>query len=308
MDERQGQVKERAGLDESRINEEFRDFLVKWGPRLLIAVALVALALSGRRWLNQQAERRVDEAFVQLALATGSGSASPDTLLSLASQYEDVRAVADLATLAAAEAYLAAVRRGVVIGAQPDELGRYPQDELLDADLRASYLEQAEQALVRVAESKQTPDPLVVRALMGLAAVAEARGRLDQARSFYQRAIERDQAAGLGVVARVAEQRLADLDELAAVTDLPSDKQLPAVAQATPDADADEPDPDDPFGLGTLDLGDLGSGLLEAPDQPRQQPADPPTDQPDQPGDRPSDQPSGLPSGQPEPPADDPGP
>ncbi|MEQ8914795.1 MAG: hypothetical protein RIE03_21105, partial [Pseudomonadales bacterium] len=76
MDERHGQLRDKAGIDVSRINEEFRDFLVKWGPRLLIIVALVALAFSGRRYLNQKADERTDEAFVQLALATGSDATS----------------------------------------------------------------------------------------------------------------------------------------------------------------------------------------------------------------------------------------
>ncbi len=297
MDERQGQLKDRAGLDESRINEDFRDFLVKWGPRVLIVVALVALAFSGRRWLTQKADERTDEAFVQLALATSTESTSPDTLLSLAQQYDDVGAVAHVARLTAAEAYLSAVRRGLVIGATPDAAGQYPEDELLDDELRGSYLQQARGAFDQVASASGAAAIHTVRAHMGLAAVAEAMGELDTARTHYERAASLDRDAGLGTIAQIADARIAGLDALATRVVLPASASLPRPEPVAPD-DRDE---DDPFGLGSLDFGDLGDGLgggmgdglgggFDAPpaeepgtgDEPATEPAPEPTPEPAQ--------------------------
>ncbi|UYV11757.1 MAG: hypothetical protein NCW75_10655 [Phycisphaera sp.] len=306
MDERQGQLKDRAGLDESRINEEFRDFLVKWGPRLLIVVALVALAFSGRRYLTQKADERTDEAFVQLALATSTESTSPDTLLSLAQQYDDIGAVAHVARLTAAEAYLSAVRRGVVIGASPDPTGAYPAEELLDDELRGSYLQQARQAFDQIAQASGAAEVHTVRAHMGLAAVAEAMGELDTARTHYQRAATIDRDAGYGAMAQIAEARLASLDALDQKVVLPASASLPQpepIAPTTPD----ERDEDDPFGLGSLDLGDLSSGLFDAP------PAEGPgAGEPagDDPASEPTTDPAAEPAGDPEPtpdPGQDPG-
>lgn len=289
MDERQGQIKDRAGLDESRINEEFRDFLVKWGPRLLIVVALVALAFSGRRFLNQKADERTDEAFVQLALATSTDATSPDTLLALAQQFDDVGAVAHVARLAAADAYLGAVRRGVVIGAQQSPMGGYPDEELLDAELRTSYLGQARQTYTLVANAGDAADVLKVRAHMGLAAVAESMGELDTARTHYERAATIDQQAGYGAMANVARARIASLDALVSPAALPATAQLPVPEIASPD----EPDADDPFGLGGLDFGDLGSGLFDAPmgDQPTTEPAEPATEPATEPASDPAQDP-----------------
>jgi len=257
MDERQGQIKDRAGLDESRINEDFRDFLVKWGPRLLIVVALIALAFSGRRYLTQKADERIDEAFEQLALATSTDATSPDTLLSLAQQYDDIGAVAHVARLTAAEAYLSAVRRGVVIGAQADPAGNYPESELLDGELRGSYLQQSRQAFTQVGDASGAADIHKVRAHMGLAAVAEAMGELDTARTHYERAAGIDREAGFGTVAQIADARVASLDLLSDRVVLPASASLPQPEPIVPE----ERDEDDPFGLGGLDFGDLGSDL-----------------------------------------------
>lgn len=295
MDERQGQLKERAGLEESRINEEFRDFLVKWGPRLLIVVALVALAFSGRRYLTQKADERTDEAFYQLALATSSEATSPDTLLSLAQQYDDIGAVAHVARLTAAEAYLSAVRRGVVIGASPDPTGEYPAEELLDDELRGSYLQQSRQAFKQVADSSGAAAVHTVRAHMGLAAVAEAMGEFDTARTHYQRAATIDRDAGFGAMAQIADVRLASLDVLSENVVLPASASLPQPEPIAPE----ERDEDDPFGLGGLDFGELGgdlsSGMFDAPPAEGPDAGEPTGDDPVDPADAPATEPTGDP-------------
>jgi len=303
MDDRQAQVTERAGLDDTRINEDFRDFLLKWGPWALVVVALVFGGIGGKRYLDQQRDQRVDEAFVQLSLATEAQGTSPDTLLGLADSYADVRGVPLAARLAAADAYLAAVRRGVVVGAVPGPDGGYQEEELLDAELRASYLDQAAALYERVAaEAGREPGAAVhaIGALLGQAAIAESRGDLDAAREAYQRAADLDRSVGYGMHARVIEQRLATLDTLAEPVDLPAQAALPQ-----PDAPAaaqgeEQEEGDDPFGLGEPGAFE---DLLLGGDEPADGPADEPADEP---GDEPETSPADPPASPPAPPAEPP--
>ena len=69
MDERQTQIREAAGLDESRLNTEFVEFLRKWGPIALGVLAVAALAFVGRNYLREQSgirtDRRVPQARAQ---------------------------------------------------------------------------------------------------------------------------------------------------------------------------------------------------------------------------------------------------
>lgn len=258
MDERQGQIKDRAGLEDSRINEEFRDFLLKWGPRVLIVVALIALAFSGRRWINQKATERQDEAFVQLALATSAETTSPDTLLSLADQYGDIAAVAHVARLTAAQAYLEAIRAGVVIGARPGPTGEFPPEELLTGDLRDSYIAQAQRIYERVSNSNAAAIHRI-QALLGIAAIAETKGEIDNARAAYQAAADLDKATGYGLMAKVAQARIDTLDNLANPIELPATADLPRPPQAEP-APAGEPGP--------FDLGGFGFDFGPQPEEP----------------------------------------
>ncbi|MEO1007846.1 MAG: hypothetical protein AAFX79_04725 [Planctomycetota bacterium] len=269
MDDRQAQIKERAGLEESRINQDFVDFLKKWGPYALIAVGLVFAAINGKRWLDQKAEDRVDEAFRQWTLATSSDAASPDTLVALADQFGDVKGIPLAARHEAARTYLDAVRRGVVLGAQPQPDGTYPAEELLDGELREMYLAQARTLFERVAAdagSGAGEAVHAIRANLGLAAVAESSGDLDDARLRYERARELDRAAGYGGMTAVIDARLASLDALAQPVVLPARADLPSAAVVEEPADAG----DDPFGLGNPgDFGDLLGG--EPGDQPGEQ-------------------------------------
>ena len=113
MDDRQAQIRERAGLEESRLNVEFIEWLRKWGSPLLLIAALAGAAWVVRERLQRGHNEKVDRAFTEFEAAAGTDNPSPDALLAVATEFAGVRAVPTLAKLEAADAYLDGVRRGV---------------------------------------------------------------------------------------------------------------------------------------------------------------------------------------------------
>ena len=203
MDERQAQIRERAGLEESRLNLEFIDWLRKWGTPILIAAALLAGAFTVRERYQKSKSAEVDSAFQELEAARAGGNASPDALLAVADDFEGVRAVSILARLEAADAYMDAVRRGTKPGAPVDAQGALTsaEDVLNDAD-RDQFLTKAEALYKQVeGETSSNPSqvPLTLGTLYGQAAVVESRGDYDAARGFYERVIALADAAGYPV-------------------------------------------------------------------------------------------------------------
>ena len=71
------QIRERAGLEEARLNQDFIDFVTKWSTPLLVVIALVV----GGNYLYQQYTKRENEkltrGFEQLAAA--AAVANPTT-------------------------------------------------------------------------------------------------------------------------------------------------------------------------------------------------------------------------------------
>jgi tetratricopeptide (TPR) repeat protein len=238
MDERQAQIRERAGLEESLLNVEFIQWLQKWGSWILMAAALAAAIVWARQKWEVTTKARMDRAFFEYEQARGrGGNPSPDALTAVATEYEGVGAVADLARLAAADAYLDAVRRGIKVGAsvKSDPTGRTsgelenPEDALSEQD-RADYLNRAadlyEAVRLRCANN---PDRVILtlNALYGLAAVDESRGDLDAARSRYQQIVSVAETAGFDLHARIATSRIERLDSLREVPSLPARAQVP---------------------------------------------------------------------------------
>ena len=63
MDERQTQIRQGAGLEESRINTEFLDFLNKWSSPVLIVIGLIGLGWFGLNYLERSKQSRMNNAF-----------------------------------------------------------------------------------------------------------------------------------------------------------------------------------------------------------------------------------------------------
>lgn len=244
MDERQTQIRERAGLEESRLNVDFIDWLRKWGTPLLLVAALASGAyLAKNRWDISRTER-VDRAFGELEAARAGGNVSPDALIAVAAEYDGVRSVGELARLEAADAYLDAVRRGVKLGAtlKVDPSGRNPgeledpADAITDAD-RADYLARARdlyQTVLAATENKPGKELLALNAMYGLAACEESLGQLDAARALYERIAKVTDGGTYATHAKVAMRRITRLDMLRDIPALPRRADVPRPPEPVP--------------------------------------------------------------------------
>src|SRR5690606_41971572 len=108
MDERQTKIKEGAGLEESRLNTEFIDFLQRWGTPALLVVAVIALGYFGYQRLQMARTEKVNQAFVELEAALSTDNPNPRALEDIAATYSSTRAVPHIASLTAADGYLRA--------------------------------------------------------------------------------------------------------------------------------------------------------------------------------------------------------
>ena len=78
LDARQRQIKEGAGLDESRVNQEFVEFLRVWLPWILGAIALVLGGWVGwQRW-TQHKHQVIAQAFADYDAAVMPASSGLD--------------------------------------------------------------------------------------------------------------------------------------------------------------------------------------------------------------------------------------
>ncbi|MCA9288823.1 MAG: hypothetical protein KDA05_09580 [Phycisphaerales bacterium] len=217
MDERQQQIRAGAGLEESRLNTEFIDFIQKWGGPFLLLCAAIMGAWAASNWWNKQQAQRLDEAFGQYEAQLAGGNPSPEALKAVAAEYEGVASVALLARLDAAEVYMGSVRSGLKAGATLGPDGTAAAEDLLTDDDRTRLLSQAE-GLYRQcfdqASAARGRSLLAIRAAYGLAAVAECRAEFDAARGHYERIAELADTASLSNHAAFARSRLADLGDI----------------------------------------------------------------------------------------------
>lgn len=232
MDERQTQIRQGAGLEESRINTEFLDFLNKWSSPVLIVIGLIGLGWFGLNYLERSKQTRMNNAFAAYEGAVSGGTPSPASLRNIASEYSGVGAVGELALLRTADLYLRAAIAGVEPGAEIDRSTGLPANESdrLDADRTRSYLSQARdlsRQVVQMVENLEGRRLLLVQALMRMGAAEEGLGQIDLAKANYARAGEVARAAGFPELGTVADGMVAMADRAAAGVSLPSRGALP---------------------------------------------------------------------------------
>lgn len=236
MDERLKGIREGAGLEESRLNQDFLNWLNKWGNRLLW-LALIALGLYvGNIQLGKMGKAKVDRAFAayQEVLAVDP---TPERLIEIAQQFPDTRAVATMARLQAADLYLQSVRRGLVPGATVGEDGSVlTNDDLLNEDRRAWSLDRAEELYRGVFEASEGDRGMVLHAIgagFGLAAIAESRFAADAARQWYERVAALGEKFAFPEAAAEANARIERLGEIATMAPLYERAALPESARIT---------------------------------------------------------------------------
>ncbi|MGH7244385.1 MAG: hypothetical protein ACREJD_13315 [Phycisphaerales bacterium] len=280
------QIRERAGLEEARLNQDFIEFVTKWSTPLLL---LIALGVGGNYLYQQYTIRRaarLELAFEQLAAAATVQNPSPDSLRQVAADFSGVASVGELARLKAADAYMRSIMRGVKPGADvnPDGTSKNIGDEMTPED-RESFLNLAAEQYQTVADATKgvaNKESLYIGALFGLASVAESRGDADGAKKFYEQI--RSASAGVPGFAdfeAIAGKRIENLPRVLAVSKLPTKASLPAPTKedekpAMPVAlPTDAP-------LGPSLLGPVGPAAPSAPatPEPKAEPAAPPAETP----------------------------
>ena len=81
MDDRQTQIRQGEGLSESRVNQDFIDFLNKWSSPVLLVLAVAALTWAGLQWMEKKKIEKVNNAFADLEAATAGNNPSPASLV-----------------------------------------------------------------------------------------------------------------------------------------------------------------------------------------------------------------------------------
>ncbi len=240
MDDRQSGIKEGAGLEDSRVNQEFVDFLNKWSSPVLITLAVAALVWAGLQYRERQRIAKIDQAFRELASATQGGNPSPASLRTIAAEYAGVRAVPELALLTTTELYLNAFVVGVEPGAPIDPQTGLPvnEEDVLDEAQRKVYLEQAGQLAGEVLElvsSVEGKELIAMQAMSRLATVEEGRRNFDGAVSMYQKLEALAKESQYPSIAAFASSRIANVDVLKEIKPLPSKDQIvPLPGEETP--------------------------------------------------------------------------
>ncbi len=285
MDQRHREIRERAGREEARLNQEFIEFLKKWGTPILMVAAALSLGYVGLDYMKKQRAAKVDAAFKDLQAVSlgGALAASPDSLLNVASTHSGVAGVLNMARLGAGDSFLQAVRSGLRPGAvlKADGTPEIAEDILTDAD-RTSYLERAADAygsVLRDTENSKGQEVHAIGALYGLAAVEEARGQRDAAKVHLEKVKAIADRMGFVLHSKIAAKRIESIDSSEGVPTLVSQSELPA-PPAPPDLPVPivpEPAPGD---TGGTDAAPTGGDAPAADGSPATAPAgDTPADQ-----------------------------
>ena len=252
MDDRQTEIRAGAGLEDSRINKEFIDFLNKWSSPVILVFAIAALVWAGLRWMEQKKVEKIDRAFGDLQAATMGGNPSPASLNVLAETYAGVRSVPVIAKLTTTDLYLTAYLRGVQPGSEISRLTGEPVNEgdVLDENQRQLYLDQAgdlAKEVIALTEGDDGKALLTIHGLIRAGAVAECKRDFDAAASNYNRVItlaDQIQMPALGAFGQMRLDALGTFDQEIVLPNssdlvaLPGEEvfEIPAIPETTPES------------------------------------------------------------------------
>ncbi|MEL6497212.1 MAG: hypothetical protein AAGJ54_06545 [Planctomycetota bacterium] len=253
MDDRSREIREGAGLDESRVNTELLELINKYSGHVLLGLAVIVGLYAGKQWLDQRGNTKVNEAFAQHVDITETASPRPESLSALAQQYGDVRGIGAMARLREADVYLQAVATGMRPGStfelDPDtqqQTNQVAETDLITDAERDEMLSKADALYDQVIETASLeigPAIHTVGAWFGKAAVAESRGDDDAAKAAYASAKQAAETAAFPMYAALADQRIASIEQGLADITLIRQSDLPEIPE--PET-ADLPEPDGP--------------------------------------------------------------
>jgi hypothetical protein len=236
VDDRLRNIREGAGKEDNRYSELMTDLLDKVGPYIVGAVILGSGGYLAYKWYDNKKSAALSAAFFELEQAITSGS--PTSLEAVAREHAGQHGVAYLAELELGEVYLSAARKGVAPGATltPEGAPEHPED-LLTPEQVTQYLTKSSTAF-QFAYDATKGDPVqalpAVKALFGLAAVAESRGDVEGATRQYTEAGDRAKAAGFDALEALAAKRKQSVASLGTVAVLYKAADLPPRIEPAP--------------------------------------------------------------------------
>ncbi len=238
MDDRQTKIREGAGLEDSRINQEFIDFLNKWSTPVCLVLLVAAGVYWGMNYLERQRVAKIDQAFSEYEAVIADGNPSPNSLKSIASANEGTQSIAELARLREVDLYLGAYTLGLEPGAQIDPVTQTVtnEEDILSEERRNQFLTFAESTAKQVLASTEGDENKVIftmQALSRLASVEESRDQFDAARSYYERLGSIAESEKYPSIKSFAEKRIEELESLKSIGALPSQDQIPPLGGST---------------------------------------------------------------------------
>lgn len=222
MDDRLKEVHQ-TEIAESRINEEFVEWLKTKGPQyVLLGLIGVCLYLGVVRW-KQHRTNYFNDAWTEYVECRLPGSYED-----VAARYADVPWLSEQALRAAGDAWLLAVQRGKALGADAPGVNTPALSELQ----RLDYLDKAAalyHALANGDDGSLAMTLYAVSAMQGLAVVAESKGQIDEASRWYDMAAARAEEFYPDLARRVRD-RASTVGEYTEPVTLPTQAELPAPA------------------------------------------------------------------------------
>ena len=215
-------------LIESRINEDFVEWLKTKGPSWLLMILVgVAIWMGYFRWRQYKANH-YNEAWSALL-----DCRLPGSFEDVAARYPDVPGLPQQARRLGADALLTAVQIDSPLGS--DRAAVAPAMGLTDLE-RDEYLERAMHLYEEVIASDDDTLSMTIHAvsaLQGMAVVAESLGNADDARRWYEAAAVRAEPY-YPWLAELARKRAATVEQYAAAITLPVQADLPKSPPAEP--------------------------------------------------------------------------
>ena len=221
MDKRLNQI-QTGSLTDSRLNEDFVFWLKTKGLNYLLVVLLVGCGYMGWHWYQRVRSQSRADAWLRLERAS-----TPQELAVVATEDGSVDSIALIAKLRSANAYLGSILRGVRFDREPTA-----EDAKITPELRKEWLENADMLFEDIATSLSAPNvapaltPMAFHALMGRAAVAEARGDADATRAMLDAASKRA-TGSYAPLAEVAKKRVEKVELAALGAELPPRSAVP---------------------------------------------------------------------------------
>ena len=221
------------GLQESRLNTEFIDFLKKYGDRALFVVLLIVVAYVAWGWWQDQQLDALDRAFADL------DSAQSASLLSIAaSEHPGKGSVPVLAQARAAAIELSEARRGypqtvdLLVATDEDRLSEEDRNKLRRSALGRLVI------VKNQARNNPALAPLLYRAHWDSATAHIDLGEFDQAKSELEaaRAVAEQMTSQTSI--DLANRRIAELDSIRRAR--PPVETLAIAPTPAPDQPADE--------------------------------------------------------------------